>query len=621
MCACVLLAVLGFISCASSTKTAQSVSNQTTQNAITVHVLATSDMHGYFVPWDFSEDVESTRGAMTYLATVIKQQRAKNPNTILVDCGDTVQSNYVEYFIGRKSNPMIQGMNALGYDIWTFGNHEYNFGIADRKKLTSEFKGTTLSGNVFMKKTGKPYLPATTIIERDGVKIGFIGMTTPLIVEFERSKTTLNEVAVKNPMDCIADAIASLKEKGVHAIVGIIHEGLEEENNVYGSGTKDIAEAFPDFDVIISGHAHVAVESERVNGVLLCEPNCYARNLSVIALSFKRNENTWNLDATSATLLAAGKDEDEELAKLLKPYKDELRTFVNTPIGKLINADLSEQDVVPGIAAANVNSVPMLNLMSTAGIYYSGADFTLYNPTYEHPGCTIGGISIKNISSSFQYTTGEISVYPITGKQLKTILEWSAGYFNTWHEDDLTVSFDPKRRESKYSSNFIGGGIAYTVDLTQEQGNRIKNLMLIAKDASGNPTYNADGSFVQTPIDDNTTVKMGTHDYYVRQWVAKAGCLEGQTLSPIYSTREEFGDEGSVRNLTIRYITEHLHGIVDGNTYGYDNWSVKTGIDTTSDVYKKMIRLLQDGALTLPSSKSGRTNIAPITVSMVNAIQ
>lgn len=588
-------------------------------NEVNVRILATSDLHGWFVPWDFATDRESTRGSMTYLSNMIKTLR--DDNTILVDCGDSVQSNYVEYFIDKPKNPMIEAMNYLGYEVWTFGNHEYNFPIEQRNALVEQFKGNALSGNVFMKDSGESYLPATCIIERGGVKIGFVGLTTPLITKFEKGKTTLDEVDVKNPLDVLDDIIASLKEKKVDAIVGVIHEGLNRENDVEGSGTIDIANKYPEFDVIISGHAHAAVESEVVNGVLLNEPHYYARSLSVVDLTFEKDGESYIIKDKKAQLLPVEKEEDEELVTLMKPFKDELSGFVNTPIGKLINADLSGKDEIQGISAANIGSVGILNLMSTAAIYYSGAECTLLNTDYENPGFPVGDISIKSIASSYSFTGGEISVYPISGKQLKDILEWSAAYFNQIKDGDLTISYDPERRSSKYSSNFVGGGISYTIDLTQPVGSRINDLALIAKDTDGNPVLDKDGKLQSTIIKDDDIIKLGTNGYYMDQWIAEGGCLEGQKVEPIYNSFDEMGDDGTVRNLTIAYIRDKLNGTVDGNLYNYDAWGIYTGVDKTSDVYKKAVELINNGTIKLPALENGRSNVASITVEDVKNIK
>lgn len=594
--------------------------NALTQKAdVDVQIMATSDLHGWFVPWDFATDTSSTKGSLTYLASVIKDHQSKNANTILVDCGDAVQANYVEYFIDKDTNPMIDAMNYLGYDVWTFGNHEYNFSFDQRKQLIDQFKGAALSGNVYLKDTDTQYLPATTVVERNGVKIGFIGMTTPLIVEFEKGKASLNEVDVKNPMDVIDSAIANLKKQNVDCIVGVIHEGLSEENSIYGSATTDIAKAFPQIDVIISGHAHASITSETVNGVLLCEPYYYGRNLSVVDLGFKKTDSGYSLINKQATMEGCGSTEDAGLVALMAPYKSELSAYVNTPIGKLINADLSGKDEIKGISSVYTGSTGIMNLMSTAGIYYSGADCTVLCTDYENAGFGVGDISIKNVASSYSFTGGEISVYNATGKQLKTLLEWSADYFNQVKAGDLTVSYNPSRRASKYSSDFMGGGFTYVVDLTQPTGSRIKDLALIVKDSDGNPVYNSDGTLKTTPITDSTIVKLGTNSYYMNQWTTKGGCLEGHNLVSIYSSSDVYGDDGTVRALTISYIKDHLKGIVDGKLYNYKNWSINTGIDINSAEYQKAVELINAGTITLPASETGRTNVASITVNDIQS--
>lgn len=74
---------------------------------------------------------------------------------------------------------------------------------------------------------------------------------------------------------------------------------------------------------------------------------------------------------------------------------------------------------------------------------------------------------------------GEITVYKISGKDLKDYMEWAAGYFNSSRAGDVTVSFDKTRRASKYSTNDFFGGVKYEIDLTKPYGSRITNLRSI----------------------------------------------------------------------------------------------------------------------------------------------
>ncbi|MCV5434572.1 metallophosphoesterase, partial [Escherichia coli] len=83
---------------------------------------------GRFMPWDYALDGANTSGSLTQLYTAIKKVRQENPNTILVDAGDTIQGNSVELFNDQPQSPMMVAMNAMGYDAWAFGNHEFNFG-------------------------------------------------------------------------------------------------------------------------------------------------------------------------------------------------------------------------------------------------------------------------------------------------------------------------------------------------------------------------------------------------------------------------------------------------------------------------------------------------------------
>lgn len=580
-----------------------------------VRLLATSDLHGWFVPWDFALDQEDASGSLTYLAARFAQERAQNKNMVLVDCGDAVQANYVEYFIDHENNPMIVAMNALGYDLWTWGNHEYNFDLARRAKLAAQFDGDVLSGNVYLKGTDERYMPATTVLERDGVRLGFIGLTTPLIEEFEAGKGTLDQVDVHSPVQETKLAIQELGKQNVDAIIGVFHMGLDRENDVEGSSVIDIAKAVPELDVIVAGHAHQLVPSQTVNGVLITEPQNYAKVYSAVDLTFAPDgDGGYQVVSKRACAIPAGRKEDPAMVELMGPYKTELSGYVNTPIGTLINSDLNGTDRIKGISAGYTEATGIWNLLFSASMYYSGAQAVILNTDYENAGFPVGDVSIKSVSSSYSYSGGEITVYRMTGADLKDLLEYSAEYFNQIQPGDLTVSYNPERRQSKYSTNNIGGGITYCLDLTQAAGNRVKDLCLITDyHEDGTPVLDGQGYPKTTPITDSMEILLGTNSYSMNKWLGEDGCLAGRQLDIVFSSSEKWGDDGTVRALVIRYIKEALNGTVDGDAFNYDNWYLYTGIDETSPAYQKAVELINDGTLTLPSLENGRTNIRSIT--------
>lgn len=112
-------------------------------------------------------------------------------------------------------------------------------------------------------------------------------------------------------------------------------------------------------------------------------------------------------------------------------------------------------------------------------LYYSKADVVAHQIDNDYARLDVGPIKKKDIAYNYQYALGEITVYKITGKDLKDYMEWAAGYFNSSRAGDVTVSFDKIRRASKYSTNDFFGGVKYEIDLTKPYGSRITNLRSI----------------------------------------------------------------------------------------------------------------------------------------------
>ena len=174
--------------------------------------------------------IKSKSGSMAQLATAIKSLR--NENTLVVDAGDTIQDNAADIFLGEEVHPMIAAMNAIGYDTWTTGNHEYNYGMETLKKVIASQKAKVLTGNVF-DENGKPIADGFAIFERGGVKIGVIGMVTPNITRWDAAN--LADCTVTDPVEETKKIVAEIGDK-VDALVAVMHMGIENEYGVANSG-------------------------------------------------------------------------------------------------------------------------------------------------------------------------------------------------------------------------------------------------------------------------------------------------------------------------------------------------------------------------------------------------
>ncbi|KHT16037.1 bifunctional metallophosphatase/5'-nucleotidase [Pectobacterium brasiliense] len=574
-----------------------STSAMAAQEPVNITILGTSDLHGTFVPWDYATDTANMAGSLSQIATQVHKVRAQQPNVILVDAGDTIQGNFVETFKNNKTSPMILGFNALNYDVWVLGNHEFDFGLNVLSTSLDQFKGTALAGNIFWE-SGKPYLPAYKIVERQGVKIGIIGMDTPMTAEFAKGTDRVKGLNFTDPVGAVKTVIQQIHGK-VDAIVLVAHMGIDNENQRPGTGVGDIARANPELAAIVAGHMHVKVDKEVINGVIVTEPDRYGRALSRIDLQFEQQNGKYVLiNKDSYTYSIKDVDSDRKMEDIYEPYHNTLRANANRPIAQLLGHDLVPQDAVKGIPQVHVQDTGISALFQEASRHYAPkAQVIALQIDNDRPKLNVGTIAAKDIAFNYQYSGGEITVYQLTGKELKKYMEWSAGYFNQLQDGDVTYSFNPQRRASKYSTNDFFDGVTYTIDLTKPAGQRITDLKM----NNG------------TPVTDDMPIRLGMNSYRMGHLTQKGGVLEGMQFPVLSDTKAEYGEEaGTIRNLTIRYLTEVKKGQYEGTVP--QRWKL-AGLQGYERERRIIESLLNSGKISVPTSDDGRySNVQSINV-------
>lgn len=568
-----------------------------------ISILGTSDIHGRFMPWDYALDGPNPSGSLTQLFTIIKKVRGENPNTILLDAGDMIQDNSAELFNDQPKSPMMVAMNEMNYDAWVMGNHEFNFGMDVFKKITSQYKGQMLAGNIY-KDNGDRFMPAYTIIEKAGIKIGIIGMDTPMTAEFEKGSNHLDGLVFKNPVDETKKAIKELEGK-VDVMIGLMHMGLENENGVPGTGVKDIANANPELAAIFAGHMHKLVKGDTVNGVLIVEPDKYGTHISRIDLTFtKQGDKVVLKDKKAAALPVKAEDgttalSDPALESTLQPYHEFARANANIEVAQLKGMNLVPKNEIDGIPTVQIQETPLSDFFNDVMLHYSKADVVAHQIDNDKARLDVGPIKKKDIAYNYQFALGEITVYQVTGKDLKDYMEWAVGYFNSTRPGDITVSFDKIRRASKYSTNDFFGGVKYEIDLTKSYGSRITNLR------------KTDG----TSIKSDDVIKLGMNAYRMEALKAKGGALEGRKFQQLWSSKDTkaFGEiGGTIRNLAIAYLKEEKKGVYEPKIQ--KNWKI-TGVDTISPERADVIELINTGVLEIPKTDDGKyTNVASINI-------
>lgn len=560
-----------------------------TDGPVRIRILATSDMHGKFVPYDYALNEESMSGSVAQVATAVKELR--DENTLVIDVGDVIQDNSADLFIEDEIHPMILAMNKIGYDVCVTGNHEYNYGMDTLRRILSQNHAKILTGNV-VDREGKAIAEPYTVIERGGVKIGLIGMVTPNITKWD--SVNLQGCTVTDPVDETKKAISQLEGK-VDLLIAVTHMGEENEYDVPNSGVTDLAEMCPELDVILAAHEHKLMEGKLINNVLVVENKNSAQTMAQVDITLEKDgDGSYRVtDRNSKSIEISGYKPDSELMTELESYDARAKEVANTVIGRLEGGDLAPENEIPGIPQATIQDTAMLDLINQVQMYYADADVSAAALFNEDSNLKAGDIKKSDVSLIYKYTN-TLYKLKMTGKQLRTYMEWSVNYYNTYKDGDLTVSFNPDIRMFNYD---MFAGVNYDINVSKEPGSRIENLTRM------------DGS----PVRDDDEFIVAVNNYRAGTHLLNYGTVyqEGEAL-PELLEMDVKGNIGGVRELIADYIVNVKDGVIVPEVD--NNWRI-TGNNWNEDDHQKAVELVKEGKITIPASDDQRTpNVKAVTV-------
>ena len=555
---------------------------------IDIQILATSDLHGKFYPYDYAINEESKSGSLTQIATAVKKYRTDN--TIIVDVGDTIQDNYSEMFFKDKIHPMMLAMNEIGYDIWAIGNHEFNYGVENLKNIMKQSTSKVLIGNLY-NPDGTSFADSYTIIEKDGVKIGVIGMCTPNITKWD--SVNLKDYIVTDPVEETKKIVKDLRDK-VDVLIATVHMGEENEYDVPNSGANDLANACPELDLIIAAHEHKLVEETYVNNVLIVENKSSGATMSKVNIVVEKDKSGCKIvDRKAESIKISEYESDKELSKKLASYNERAKKEANIIIGELVGGNLVPENEIAEIPQAQIEPTSLIDLINEVQMYYTDAQVSsaaLFNIDANlEPG------KIKKSDTSLIYKYGN-TLYKVqmTGKQLKKYMEWSANYYNTYNPKDLTISFNENVRGFNYD---MFSGVDYQIDISEKPGNRIKNLK-----------WTKTGKEVK----DDEVFVIAVNNYRVNTHLLSYGEIyeEGEELPKVLEI-DVNGKIGGVRELIGDYIKNVKGGKITPNNP--KNWEI-IGNNWDEEKHEKAVQMIREGKIKIPSSQDGRTpNVKSIT--------
>jgi 2',3'-cyclic-nucleotide 2'-phosphodiesterase (5'-nucleotidase family) len=239
---------------------------------VPITILHTCDLHGNILPTD-SYEGQTNLGGIARCATMIRQIRAAEKNVLLVDAGDTIQGGAVSFL--SDGQVMVKCLNQLHYDSWTWGNHEFDWGLGKLAACAERAEIPIVVANVHLAKDGgnpvaqkivsriQPYI----VRDVDGVKVGIIGLETPGIPDWSRPRL-IDGLAFTNSVDTLRRIIPEVRAAGAQVLVLVCHQGYREAGDDHANQINAIARSFPELDVIIGAHTHRNFPEFKVSNVL-----------------------------------------------------------------------------------------------------------------------------------------------------------------------------------------------------------------------------------------------------------------------------------------------------------------------------------------------------------------
>jgi len=517
-----------------------------------VTVLGTTDLHGHIHPVDYYTG-ETTQDGLAKIGTLVQQARLLDPELLLVDCGDTIQGTPLAYYHARIDNeprdPMMEVMNALGYDALAIGNHEYNFGLEVLNKARREARFPWISANITLTgSTDSAYSPYIIKNVR-GVRVGVLGLTTPGVPSWEE-RAHYEGLDFIDPVAAAKRWVAELRRRNrVDIVIIAMHMGLEEDltTGVTYPGQVErenaaaaIAREVPGVDAILMGHTHRTIPAVTINGVLLTQAGRWGDHLARVTLYLDRAEpgDPWRVVGKTATVhpVTADIPPDPAILTLTQETHDATLAWLDEPIGEIDEALTAEN--------SRYEDTAIIDLIQRVQLDVTGADVSLtasFNPSARLPA---GQLSVRDIAGLYIYEN-TLVVVELTGAELKSALEHAATYFGPARLDARTAADLVDPRVPGYNFD-IAEGVDYVIDLSRPRGERIVDL-----------------TFAGQPLAPERTLRVALNNY--RQ--SGGGGYTMLRDAPVVARYSE-----GLRDLIIKWVQEHPDAIP---TEPSDNWSIR----------------------------------------------
>ena len=495
-----------------------------------VTILYTNDVHTY---------IDKQAPELTYAAIAALKQSYQNAGkkVLLVDAGDHVQGT--AYGSMDEGASIIELMNAAGYDAATPGNHEFDYGMDRAKELMRDADFPYLSCNWVDLRTNLRVLPEIKVFVRGGVRIAFVGITTPETFTKSTPAYFMNKAQTKYIYDILGgedgQKLYSAVQKAVdkakclaNVVIGLGHLGVDPSSSPWTS--EEVIAHTTGFDAFIDGHSHTVMENKQVADasgrlVTLTQTGSYFANVG---------EMTIAPDGTISTRLVSTYDqEDPAVAAEQAAWVSSVDEMLGE---KIAVADTKFYITDPATGKRRIRSGE-----TNLGDFVADGIYTYFNEV-EQLHCDIaimngGGIRSDEDAGYWTFKTfkqvspfGNVAcLMSVTGKQIQDALEFAARFAGA---------------EGKENGGFLQvAGATYEIhtDIPNTVQTDDKNVWIGS--ATGTPRVQnvkiydrANGTYV--PLDENKTYALAGMNYTLRNLGDGFAMFDGAELIKDYVSED-----------------------------------------------------------------------------------
>ena len=495
-----------------------------------VTILYTNDVHTY---------IDKQAPELTYAAIAALKQSYQDAGkkVLLVDAGDHVQGT--AYGSMDQGASIIELMNAAGYDAATPGNHEFDYGMDRAKELMRDADFPYLSCNWVDLRTNLRVLPEIKVFVRGGVRIAFVGITTPETFTKSTPAYFMNKAQTKYIYDILGgedgQKLYSAVQKAVDkakcladVVIGLGHLGVDPSSSPWTS--EEVIAHTTGFDAFIDGHSHTVMENKQVADasgrlVTLTQTGSYFANVG---------EMTIAPDGTISTRLVSTYDqEDPAVAAEQAAWVSSVDEMLGE---KIAVADTKFYITDPATGKRRIRSGE-----TNLGDFVADGIYTYFNEV-EQLHCDIaimngGGIRSDEDAGYWTFKTckqvspfGNVAcLMSVTGKQIQDALEFAARFAGA---------------EGKENGGFLQvAGATYEIhtDIPNTVQTDDKNVWIGS--ATGTPRVQnvkiydrANGTYV--PLDENKPYALAGMNYTLRNLGDGFAMFDGAELIKDYVSED-----------------------------------------------------------------------------------